>query len=96
VVYSSYKVALDLIAYKELLVAGASNLINTDQVNETINNLLYVANQLQAPDGGVYTQYNAYGSNIVPFGPGSSSSENAETTALFTLAYYLWNSGSLT
>jgi hypothetical protein len=96
VVYSSYKIALDLIVYKELLASGSFSSINTAQVNETINRLIYVANQLQAPDGGVYTQFNAYGELIVPFGLGSNSSENGETTSLFLLADHLWSTGHLT
>jgi len=95
-VYSSYKVALDLIAYKELENSGAFAAINNTSVNETISHLMYVADQLQAPDGGVYTSYNAYGDNIVPFGLGSNFAENGETTALFALAYHLWNTGRLT
>jgi hypothetical protein len=44
--YQSYKVALDLIAYKELQVAGAFRSTSGDEMaymNETINRLLYVA-----------------------------------------------------
>ncbi|MDA4129429.1 MAG: hypothetical protein OK457_01540 [Thaumarchaeota archaeon] len=96
VVYSSYKIALDLIAYKELQATSLFKDINNAYTNETINHLLYVAGQLQAPDGGVYTSYNAYGQNIVPFGLGSYSAENGETTALFELAFHLWSTGHLT
>ena len=96
VVFSSYKVTLDLIVYKELQNSGGFSAINNLYTNETISHLMYVADNLQAPDGGVYTNYNAYGENIVPFGVGSNFAENGETTALFALAYQLWNTGHLT
>jgi hypothetical protein len=95
-VFSSYKVALDLIVYKELQNSGAFSAINNLYTNETINHLMYVADNLQAPDGRVYTNYNAYGENIVPFGVGSTFAENEETTALFALVYQLRNTGHLT
>ena len=68
VVYSLYKIALDLIVYKELLASGTFSSINSALVNETVNHLFYVANQLQSQMAECTFKYNAYGDNIVPFG----------------------------
>lgn len=95
--YQSFKVALDLIAYNVLLESGAfasATASEMVQVNSTINRLVYVANELQAPNGGVYTQYNVDHGCIAPIGPGVQIAENGETTSLFAIAYYLWNDSS--
>jgi hypothetical protein len=92
--YQSFKLALDLIAYKILLETGAFNSVSSltmTQVNATIDHMIAIANQLQASNGGVYTQYNVEDGIIVPVGSGIALAENGETTSLFAIASYLWN-----
>jgi hypothetical protein len=94
IAYQSYKLALDLIAYKVLLNEGAFRYASSQEmasINETIIKLVYAADQLQAPDGGVYTQYNVSNGIVSPVGAGVTVDENGETTSLFAIAYYLWN-----
>jgi hypothetical protein len=91
--FQSYKVALDLISYRLLFDAGAFNDASSSemvQIDQIINRLAYVANQLQAPDGGVYTQYNIVSGRVVPVGPGVTSAENGETTSLFVILSNIW------
>lgn len=80
--YTSYKLALDLIAFKALM----NNSYTEGSIvsyTSAINQVQTVMSKLQGSDGGVITNYEIVnGQPVVPAG----TFENGETTSLFVLA----------
>jgi biopolymer transport protein ExbD len=80
--YDSYKLAVDLIAFKALL-ANPNTEANISSYNTTISEVRGIMSILQASNGGVITNYESVnGTIVIP----PNTFENGETTSLFVLA----------
>ena len=81
--YASYKLALDLIAWKSLEANPNTSAFANNYVSE-MGNVASIMSLLQNTDGGVWTNYKIDNGQII-FGSGVSL-ENGETTSLFVIA----------
>ena len=80
--YTSFKLALDLIAFKALMNNSQTE-GSVVGYNPTLNQVQSVMSKLQGSDGGVFTNYLiTNGQVVVP----SNTYRNGETTSLFVLA----------
>jgi hypothetical protein len=84
--YSSYKLALYLLAYKAIIEDPntASQISSSTSINLTITQVAEIMSKLQGTDGGVFTNYEI--SNDGSISIKSGTYENGETTSLFVLA----------
>ena len=81
--YTSYKLALDLIAWKSLEANPNTSGFANNYIPE-MKNVTSIMSLLQASDGGVWTNY-AVNNGRIAFGT-NVSLENGETTSLFVIA----------
>lgn len=80
--YDSYKLALDLIAFKALMDNPHTE-ASVTSYNSTLNQVQSVMSKLQGSDGGVITNYLIMNDQVtIP----PNTFENGETTSLFALA----------
>ncbi len=80
--YTSYKLALDLIAFKALMNNSHTE-ASVVSYNSTLNQVQGIMSQLQGSEGGVITNYLfVNGQVVIP----PNTYENGETTSLFVLA----------
>jgi hypothetical protein len=80
--YASYKLALDLIAFKALMDDPHTE-ASIMSYNSTLNQVQNMMSKLQGSDGGVITDYQILNGQLM-ISP--NTYENGETTALFVLA----------
>lgn len=80
--YDSYKLALDLIAFRALMNDPHTE-GSVASYNSTLNQVQGIMSKLQGIDGGVFTDYQFVSAQLViP----NNTYENGETTSLFVLA----------
>lgn len=80
--YTSFKLALDLVAFKELMNNPHTE-GSVESYSTTINQVEGMMSELQGKDGGVISNYQVANSQVV-IPP--NTFENGETTSLFVLA----------
>jgi len=81
--YTSYKLAVDLIAWK-MLESNQSTRTFADEYLNQIHDVTSIMSKLQSSNGGVWTNYFMQPDGSISFGPGIT--QNGETTSLFAIA----------
>ncbi|MUN29842.1 hypothetical protein [Sulfuracidifex metallicus] len=80
--YSSYKVALGIIAWKYMYNYNRSFAMG---FLKDVESMYSIASHLQSPDGGFYTCYTYENGTVIPYG-----NVNTETTSLFVIAFQMY------